>query len=71
MLEHLIYYFQIVKEDFMSSTTQNLTDGMHIMIDALKKNNITTILGVIGIPVTDLFRQAQKAGIRYIGFRHE
>lgn len=50
---------------------QNLTDGMHIMIDALKKNDIDTIFGVVGIPVTDFAREAQGAGIRYVGFRHE
>lgn len=49
----------------------NLTDGMRVFIDALKKNNIDTIYGLVGIPVTDLARQAQAAGIRYIGFRHE
>ena len=51
--------------------TQNLTDGMHIIVDALKKNGIDTIYGVVGIPVTDMARHAQAEGIRYIGFRHE
>lgn len=49
----------------------NLTDGMHIMVEALKKNGIDTIYGVVGIPITDLARYAQEVGIRYIGFRHE
>lgn len=49
----------------------NLTDGMQIMVEALKQNNVDTIYGVVGIPVTDLARYAQKEGIRYIGFRHE
>ena len=55
------------------STVQNdnLIDGMHIMVEALKKNGIDTIYGVVGIPVTDLARHAQEEGIRYIGFRHE
>ncbi|MEI9600519.1 oxalyl-CoA decarboxylase [Moellerella wisconsensis] len=53
------------------STDQTLTDGMHIIVDALKKNGIETIFGVVGIPVTDLARHAQAEGIRYIGFRHE
>lgn len=48
-----------------------LTDGMHLLVDALKLNGVETIFGVVGIPVTDLARYAQKAGIRYIGFRHE
>lgn len=48
-----------------------LTDGMHLLVDALKLNGVETIFGVVGIPVTDMARYAQKAGIRYIGFRHE
>ena len=44
--------------------TQNLTDGMHILVEALKKNDIDTIYGVVGIPVTDLARHAQEEGIR-------
>ena len=52
--------------------TQNLTDGMHIVVDALHKNGLNDIFGVIGIPVTDLARHIQEIeGMRYIGFRHE
>jgi oxalyl-CoA decarboxylase len=50
---------------------QELTDGFHLVIDALKLNGINTIYGVPGIPVTDLGRMAQAAGIRVISFRHE
>ena len=50
---------------------QNLTDGFHLVIDALKLNGIDTIYGVPGIPITDLGRFAQAAGIRVISFRHE
>src|SRR6478672_9127637 len=60
--------------DLQSSNGQNsspLTDGMHLVIDALKLNGIDTIYGVAGIPITDLTRLAQAEGIRYIGFRHE
>ncbi len=49
----------------------NLTDGFHLVVDALKLNGIETIYGVAGIPITDLARLAQAEGIRYIGFRHE
>ena len=49
----------------------SLTDGMHLLVDALKMNGVETIFGVVGIPVTDMARYAQRAGIRYIGFRHE
>jgi oxalyl-CoA decarboxylase len=50
---------------------QELTDGFHLVIDALKLNGITTIYGVPGIPITDLGRMAQAAGIRVLSFRHE
>ena len=49
----------------------NLTDGMHVVVEALLRNGFDTIYGVVGIPVTDLARHAQERGIRYIGFRHE
>jgi oxalyl-CoA decarboxylase len=48
-----------------------LTDGFHLVIDALKLNGVETIYGVPGIPVTDLGRMAQAAGLRVISFRHE
>jgi oxalyl-CoA decarboxylase len=50
---------------------QELTDGFHLVIDALKQNGINTIYGVPGIPITDFGRMAQAAGIRVISFRHE
>jgi oxalyl-CoA decarboxylase len=50
---------------------QELTDGFHLVIDALKLNGIDTIYGVPGIPITDLGRMAQAAGMRLISFRHE
>jgi oxalyl-CoA decarboxylase len=49
----------------------NLTDGFHLVIDALKHNDIDTIFGLVGIPITDLARLAQAEGMRFIGFRHE
>src|SRR5205814_8470562 len=48
-----------------------MTDGFHLVVEALKLNGLDTIYGVAGIPVTDLMRLAQAQGIRYIGFRHE
>ena len=48
-----------------------LTDGFHLVVDALKINGIDTIYGVAGIPITDLARLAQAEGLRYLGFRHE
>src|SRR5260221_55381 len=50
---------------------QELTDGFHLVIDALKLNGINTIYGVPGIPITDLGRMMQASGIRVLSFRHE
>jgi oxalyl-CoA decarboxylase len=50
---------------------QELTDGFHLIIDALKLNGISTIYGVPGIPITDFGRMAQAEGIRVLSFRHE
>lgn len=54
-----------------ASVHQELTDGFNLVIDALKLNGIETIYGVPGIPITDLGRMAQAAGIRVVSFRHE
>jgi oxalyl-CoA decarboxylase len=48
-----------------------LTDGFHPVIDALKLNDINTIYNVPGIPITDLGRYMQAAGMRVLSFRHE
>src|SRR5215831_9400603 len=48
-----------------------ITNGFHLVIEAMKLNGLDTIYGVVGIPVTDLARLAQAEGLRYIGFRHE
>jgi oxalyl-CoA decarboxylase len=53
------------------SAPLELTDGFNLFVDALKLNGIDTIYGLVGIPITDLARVAQKSGIRFIGFRHE
>ncbi len=50
---------------------ETLTDGFHLVIDALKLNDINTIYGVPGIPITDFGRYAQAAGMRVLSFRHE
>ena len=49
----------------------NLTDGFNLVIDALKLNDINTIYNVPGIPITDLGRYMQAAGMRVLSFRHE
>jgi oxalyl-CoA decarboxylase len=54
-----------------SEAERELTDGFHLIVDALKLNGVKTIYGVPGIPITDFGRMAQAAGIRVISFRHE
>jgi oxalyl-CoA decarboxylase len=53
------------------AASAELTDGFHLLVDAMKLNGIDTIYGLVGIPITDLARLAQASGIRFIGFRHE
>jgi oxalyl-CoA decarboxylase len=64
---------RVLKEKLIMSPseTQSLTDGFHLLIDALKLNDINTIYGVPGIPITDLGRMAQAEGMRVLSFRHE
>jgi len=54
-----------------AQASQDLTDGFHLIIDALKLNGIETIYNVPGIPITDLGRMAQAEGLRVLSFRHE
>ena len=37
-----------------------LTDGIHLVVDALKLNEVKTIYGVVGIPVTDLAEKLMR-----------
>jgi oxalyl-CoA decarboxylase len=58
----------------MTTDTGNTTttvDGFQLVIDALKLNDIDTIFGLPGIPITDLTRKMQANGMRMISFRHE
>ena len=54
-----------------AGSTQTLLDGADLLIDALKLNGISNLYGLPGIPITDLTRRAQAAGMRMISFRHE
>jgi oxalyl-CoA decarboxylase len=77
-----IWAAKIARESEMGETTTQihadqtqeggaLTDGFHLVIDALKLNDIHTIYNVPGIPITDLGRYMQAAGMRVLSFRHE
>jgi len=59
------------REAQATEAERELTDGFHLIIDALKLNGLTTIYGVPGIPITDFGRMAQASGIRVLSFRHE
>src|SRR6187397_2330883 len=59
------------KPEAAAAEERELTDGFHLIIDALKLNGISTIYGVPGIPITDFGRMAQAEGIRVLSFRHE
>jgi oxalyl-CoA decarboxylase len=59
------------KTDTVPADEPELTDGFHLVIDALKLNGVKTIYGVPGIPITDFLRMSQAAGIRVLSFRHE
>ncbi|WP_430331556.1 oxalyl-CoA decarboxylase [Rhodococcus sp. ACT016] len=52
-------------------TEPESVDGNELVVHALAANGISTIYGVVGIPVTDLARIAQARGIRFLGFRNE
>jgi oxalyl-CoA decarboxylase len=60
-----------ISEPQVAADAKQVTDGFHLVIDALKLNGIDTIFGLPGIPITDLTRMAQAAGMRVISFRHE
>ncbi|WP_038912311.1 oxalyl-CoA decarboxylase [Dickeya dadantii] len=54
-----------------ASEKTTLIDGFHLFLEALKLNDIDTLFGLPGIPITDLLRMAQAEGMRVISFRHE
>ena len=62
---------QSLEKDHDAPVSGALTDGFHLLIDAMKLNDLNTIYGVPGIPITDFGRMAQAAGMRVISFRHE
>src|SRR5258705_10627192 len=53
------------------TNSPRITNGFHLVVEALKLNGLDTIYGVAGIPITDVARLAQAKGMRYIGFHHE
>jgi oxalyl-CoA decarboxylase len=60
-----------LKEAPAAEEERELTDGFHLIIDALKLNGVKTIYAVPGIPITDFLRMSQAENIRVLSFRHE
>lgn len=50
---------------------ESMKTGAELLIDALQKNGLNNIYGVVGIPVTDFARLAQLRGMKFFGFRRE
>jgi oxalyl-CoA decarboxylase len=55
----------------IQSQTGELTDGFHLLMDALEMNGITNIYGLLGIPVTEVGRMWQARGNKFFSFRNE
>ena len=51
--------------------SEELTDGFHLLMEALEMNGIDTIYGLLGIPVTEIGRLWQARGNRFFSFRNE
>ncbi|KAF1996719.1 2-hydroxyacyl-CoA lyase-like protein 1 [Amniculicola lignicola CBS 123094] len=47
------------------------TTGAHIIAKTLKELGVTSVFGIVGVPVSDIAEQAINLGIRFIGFRNE
>jgi len=54
-----------------AATGVELTDGFHLLMDALEMNGITNIYGLLGIPVTEVGRMWQARGNKFYSFRNE
>ena len=46
-------------------------DGATLVAEALKKQGVEWVFGIVGIPVIELASAMQEAGIGYIGMRNE
>lgn len=46
-------------------------DGARVLAEALRKQGVEFIFGVVGIPVFEVALAAQQAGIKFIGMRNE
>ena len=45
--------------------------GARVVASSLRSLGVTTIFGIVGIPVVEIAEEAINLGIRFIGFRNE
>jgi oxalyl-CoA decarboxylase len=60
-----------VQSDVLQTQSGELTDGFHLLMEALEMNGITNIYGLLGIPVTEVGRLWQARGNKFFSFRNE
>jgi 2-hydroxyacyl-CoA lyase 1 len=48
-----------------------MTSGAHVIAKALKKLGITTVFGIVGIPIVEVGDALIQEGVRFISFRNE
>ena len=60
-----------VNESAIVPEDTELTDGFHLLMEALEMNGIKNMYGLLGIPVTELGRMWQARGNNFYSFRHE
>ncbi|HUT41727.1 MAG TPA: oxalyl-CoA decarboxylase [Gammaproteobacteria bacterium] len=58
-------------EPALEPESAELTDGFHLLMEALEMNGIDNIYGLLGIPVTEIGRLWQARGKRFFSFRNE
>ncbi|KAK7066900.1 2-hydroxyacyl-CoA lyase 1 [Halocaridina rubra] len=46
-------------------------DGTHVLVEALQRQGVEYMFGIVGIPVVEVAVAAQRAGIKYVGMRNE
>ena len=61
----------MITKTAIAAENTELTDGFHLLMEALEMNGIRNIYGLLGIPVTELGRMWQARGNNFYSFRHE
>lgn len=53
------------------NTMAEEVEGVQVLVDALVKQGVEYMFGIVGIPVVEVAVVAQQAGIKYVGMRNE